>query len=128
MILIGDTLVPYEPFFCVYDINAIASTKANSTLLFSYNEKLMKYCSENRLLYAVKVISLKEAIYANALNARYIICEKKEAKEVQKVAQNYLFDSKILAIITNNDELENIAKDEIDGVIYQHLLNEISIK
>lgn len=125
MILIGDALVPYESLVTVFNINAIAFTKANSTVLFSYHEKLMQYCYENKLLYAVKVTSLKEAIYANALDARYIICETPEAKKVQKVAQNYLFDSKILAIISSNDELEDIAHDEIDGVIYQHMLREL---
>ena len=33
-----------------------------------------------------------------------------------------MYDSKILAIIKSNDELENIAKNEIDGVIYKNLI------
>ena len=41
---------------------------------------------------------------------------------MQKIAENYMFDSKILAIIKSNDELEEIALDEIDGVIYKELI------
>lgn len=122
MILIGDTLIPYESFFKIQAIEDIPHTKANSIVLFSYNEELMKYCSENKIFYAVKIQSIKEAIYANALHARYIICKHKKAKTVQKIAQNYLFDSKILAIITSNDKLKNIAYDKIDGVIYKSIL------
>ena len=48
--------------------------------------------------------------------------EKELAKQIQKIADNYMYDSKILAIIKSNDELENIAKNEIDGVIYKNLI------
>lgn len=33
-----------------------------------------------------------------------------------------MFDSKNLAIIKSNDEFEQIAKNEIDGAIYEYLL------
>ena len=67
--------------------------------------------------------SIKEAIYANSLNAKYIISEKELAKAIQKIADNYMFDSKILAVIETNDEIEEIAQSEIDGIIYKSILN-----
>lgn len=122
MILIGDKLVPFDELSKVQKIEDIKNTKSNTTLSFGYNEELLKYTYENELNIAVKVDSIKEAIYANALNAKYIIAQKLLAKEIQKVAENYMFDSKILAIIENNDELEEIASFEIDGVIYKSIL------
>jgi hypothetical protein len=122
MILIGDPLVPFE---CIQRINSlldIQDTKPNSTVLFSYNEALMSHCFKNNIPYALEVKNIKEAIYGNALHAKYIISQKENGLALQKIAQNYLFDSKILAIITSNEELEEIAQLEIDGVIYRHIL------
>ena len=70
----------------------------------------------------VYVKSIKEAIYASNFNAKYIICENELAKKLQKIADNYMYDSKILAIIDSNEELEQVAKLEIDGIIYRNLL------
>jgi len=122
VILIGDSLVAHENMFRIYHQEQIAETKANSTIIFKYNSAILKYASQNDLSYAVVVSNIKESIYANALNAKYIICAKNIVKDIQKVAENYMFDSKILAIIESNSEIEEIASYEIDGVIYKNIL------
>lgn len=122
MLVIGDKLIPFENIFFISSIQDIKNTKANSTLIFNYDEVLLKYVSKNSISSAVIVTSIKEAIYANCLNAKYIISNQDLAKEIQKIADNYMFDSKNLAIIKSNDEFEQIAKNEIDGVIYEYLL------
>lgn len=123
MILIGDKLVPSEEISLINSIEDIKTTKANSTISFGYNEDLLKYCFKNELNSAVIVNSIKEAIYCNALDAKYIVASKSLAKEIQKVAENYVFDSKVLAIIESNDELEEIASFEIDGIIYKNIIS-----
>ncbi|MDN5106381.1 hypothetical protein PJV93_04190 [Aliarcobacter butzleri] len=122
MLVIGDKLIPFENIFFISSIQDIKNTKANSTLIFNYDEILLKYVSENSISSAVIVTSIKEAIYANCLGAKYIISKQNLAKEIQKIADNYMFDSKNLAIIKSNDEFEQIAKNEIDGAIYEYLL------
>ena len=122
MILIGDKLVPFDNIFNISSIEEIKNTKANSIISFRYNESLLTYCFENELKYAVIVTSIKEAIYANSLDAMYIICEKELSKDVQKIADNYMFDSKVLAIIKSSEELEEIAQNEIDGIIYKEII------
>lgn len=122
MIFIGDKLVPFEELFKVNSIEEIKTTKANSTILFAYNEDLLKYTFENEINSAVVINSIKEAIYCNALNVKYIIASKNLAKDIQKIAENYMFDSKVLAVIKSNDEIEEIAHFEIDGVIYESLI------
>lgn len=122
MIIIGDELIPFEELNKITSIEEIKNTKANTTLLFKYNENILKYSLENELDVAVIVNNIKEAIYANSLKAKYIICEKKLAKKIQKIADNYMYDSKILAIIESNKEFEKIAKNEIDGVIYKNII------
>ena len=82
----------------------------------------MKYSYENDLSSAVIVTSITEAIYCNSLNAKYIISDKHLAIQIQKIADNYMYDSKNLVIINSNEEFDHIAKDEIDGVIYRDLI------
>ena len=106
----------------IFNIEEIKNTKANSTILFYYDDEIILYCYENELPYAVIVTSIKEAIYSNNLNAKYIISQKELSIELQKIADNYIYDSKILAIIDSNEEFEKIAKCEIDGIIYRDLI------
>ena len=73
MILIGDKLIPFENISFIFNIEEIKNTKANSTILFYYDDEIILYCYENELPYAVIVTSIKEAIYSNNLNAKYII-------------------------------------------------------
>ncbi len=121
MIIIGDNLIPFEDLKYIQNIENIKNSKANSTVIFNYNEEVLKYCYENEISSAVVVASIKEAIYCNSLNVKYIISEKNVAIQVQKIADNYMYDSKNLAIIDSNEEFEKIANDEIDGVIYRKL-------
>lgn len=123
MILIGDKLIPYTDIFNILTIEEIKNTKANALISFRYNENLLTYSYENELDYAVIVTSITESIYANSLNARYVVCEKELAKDIQKIADNYMFDSKVLALIESSNEIEEIAQNEIDGIIYKNLLN-----
>jgi hypothetical protein len=122
MILIGDKLIPFENMYKINSINDLQDTTVKHTISFGYNEKLMEYVCKNDLQYAVVVSSIKESIYANALNAKYIIAAKELAMKIQQIAENYMFDSKILAIIESNEEIEEVALKEVDGVIYKALL------
>lgn len=122
MIIIGDKLVPFEDIQYIENAENIKSTKANSTVIFNYDEKVLEYCYKNEISLAVIVTSIKEAIYCNSLNVKYIISEKELAKKIQKIADNYMYDSKNLAIIDSNEEFESIAENEIDGVIYRYLI------
>ena len=72
MILIGDKLIPFDDIYDISSIEDIKNTKANSVVSFRYNEKLLTYASSNELNYAVIISSIKEAIYANSLNALFI--------------------------------------------------------
>lgn len=123
MILIGDNLIPHKSCFFIDSIMDIENTEPNSTLIFNYEENLLLFCRKNDIKCAVVVESIKEAIYCNALNSKYIICNKRLAKSIQKIAENYIFDSKVLAIVDSCDEIEEVALAEIDGAIYSHLLN-----
>uniref|UniRef100_UPI004048AB63 hypothetical protein n=1 Tax=Aliarcobacter sp. TaxID=2321116 RepID=UPI004048AB63 len=123
MIILGDEFIPFEDVCFIKNIEDIKVTKANSTIIFNYDKNILKYCFENEISSAVIVRSIKESIYCNSLNVKYIISEKKLAKKIQKIADNYMYDSKNIAIIQSNNEFQKIAKKEIDGVIYKKIIN-----
>lgn len=122
MIIIGDEYIPFETIENIKTIEDIKSTKPNSTLIFNFNKDIMVYCINNSIEYGVKVNSIVEIIYANSLEAKYILPNNSILEISQKLADSYMFDSKILATISKIEEIEEIAIKEIDGVIYNSLL------
>jgi hypothetical protein len=119
MILIGDEIIPSQKFYRVTSTDDIKQTPPNSTVEFVFDAKLAKYCAENSVNYATSVSSIKDAIYANALQTLYILVEKELAPTIQKIATEYMFDSKVLVYIKNSDDIEWVALNSIDGAIYR---------
>jgi hypothetical protein len=129
MIIIGDEYIPFEKIVNFTtrmeknDILAdISTTESNSTILFDFDKNIMKYCMENSIPYGVKITSIKEAIFANSLGAKYLIASNKLIQPIQHLAENYMFDTKVLAIIRSEDDIEQFAVLGVDGVIYKSIL------
>jgi len=122
MILIGDPHIPYESITRVDSKEDITKTEPNTTVVFEMNMELLSYCTGNSLHCGVIAKNTLEVIYAHNLGARYIIVPKELAKQMQELADNYMFDSKILAIISNTDEIAVCAEQHIDGIIYEDIL------
>jgi len=119
MKIFGHEWIESEAFYRVSTLEEIAQTPSNSLLRLNALPKsleLTKHCHQNSLRYALEVSSIEEALFGNLLNATYLICEKALAKELMPIAQNYLFDTQVLAII-ERDEIEEMAKCGVDGVI-----------
>jgi hypothetical protein len=119
MILIGHKLVPYTPLYKVSTVKDIKATKPNSIVLFDFSdEELLHYCKDNELIFSLHVKNLTEACIANALGAKFILVDEKLAIQVQNVANEYLFDSKIILHIKDEFQIEKAIKDSIDGIIF----------
>ena len=121
MIVIGHPWINSQSFCKVFSTEDIKSTKSDDVvflepLLDSHSHA--QYCQENNIAYAVLTDSLDDAIFANALGAKYMICEKDVALMIQPIAQEYLFDACVLVLIHNDKEISQIAKSGIDGVIF----------
>ena len=127
MLIFGNSHIDSPKFISISSIKDIEKTTPKDVLLikdFKAPYSLAKHCAKNNLPYAIVAITIKDALFANALNATYIIATLTLAKELQKIADNYLWDSKVLAIISSDNELENIAKASIDGAIYQNYIKD----
>ena len=66
-----------------------------------------------------------EILLANAVRAEFILIEnEKLAKRASKMAEFYLFDSKILLITSSLKNLKKAYKFRVDGLILKELLAE----
>jgi hypothetical protein len=122
MKIFGHPWIESETLYSVASIDEIGQTPSNALLhIDAFSEKiaLIHYCKKNNLLYAVKISEIKEAIFANNLGAKYILCSKTLAKELMPIAQNYLFDAEIIAYISDEKEIEELAKVGVDGVKFR---------
>ncbi|SFV90139.1 hypothetical protein MNB_SV-4-1255 [hydrothermal vent metagenome] len=121
MILIGHPWIESPEFCRVYSLEDIQKSTSKQVVLLEPlvdSHTLAEYCRQNSIAYAVVVNSLEDAIYANALGAAYMICDEDTAMMVQPVAQEYLFDTRILVLIHSQKEIIRIARGGIDGVIF----------
>ena len=122
MLIIGHKLIPNEKIYTVKSLEDIGYSIPNSTVVFNYDEELMSYCVENKINFGIYAHDIKSAIMANALGAKYILTMGLNAKKLQEIAENYMFDSKILQVIMEENEIEAVALNGIDGVIFENAI------
>jgi len=109
-----------EEFYCVKTLEDIKNSPNNATLVFNYCEsslELYNFCKINNIPYGVKISDIKEMIFCANLNAKYVFCDTIEkAKDFQKIADDYLLDTKIVLLIDDFNEINDIAKHSIDAI------------
>ncbi len=129
MLLFGHPHILNEKFYHVNSIEAIAHTPSNTCLLFSYDEEifeLIEHARENDLSFALDISSLTEAVISENLGAKYLLVNDEIAKSVQTAADTYLFDAKVLVHIKEEDEIEALAEEGIDGAVFSEAIIKIS--
>ncbi|HIP44195.1 MAG TPA: hypothetical protein EYG93_02520 [Sulfurospirillum arcachonense] len=121
MLIIGHPLIPFKPLYKVTKIEDIKKTKPNCTILIDFDDKeLVQYSKAQDISLALHVKSIKDACLANALGAKFVVVDDDLlAKQVQDLATEYLFDTKILLQIEDENAIEKAAKNFIDGVVFK---------
>jgi len=122
MQIFGHKWIHSSTFYNIENIEDISNTPSNSIVSLkplSDSIDMARYCQKNSIPFTIEVNSIKDAIFANLLGAKYIISSKEFAKKIMPIAQNYLFDTQILAQISKEDEIEEMAKAGVDGVIIE---------
>ena len=121
MLIMGHSWIKSPKFRKVFSIEDIKRSQPGEIVLLeplADSHTLAQYCQENSIAYAVVTNTLDDALFINALGAKFIICEEDLALTIQPVAQEYLFDTRVLVHIENEKEIAKIAKSGIDGVIF----------
>jgi len=129
MLIFGHRFLPSEHFYHVSDIDAIENTPPSSTLFIKFSEEnldIINHANKNDVTLALEVEEITQIIYASALNAKYIIVSQSFAKIAQELANNYLFDAKILVKIEDEEEIEALAILGVDGVIFSNAIVKIN--
>ncbi len=122
MIIIGHDYIDFKPFEKIEKQEDIAKTSPNATVVFDFHHdrvSLCHYATQNSVEFALSVKGEKEVIFAAALGASYILCEKELAIKAQKFADDYLFDAKILLQSNQEEDIEYVAKNSIDGILFE---------
>jgi len=109
-----------EEFYEVNTLEDIKNSPSNSTLLFKYCDsslELYNFCKINNIPFGVFASDIKEMLFSVNLGAKYIFCDTiKKAKKFQKIADDYLLDSKIVLLVDSFDNLEEITQHNIDAI------------
>lgn len=112
----------FRKIFTAEEISQVASEEIILLEPLSDSITLAHYCQNNQKDFAVTVNTVTEALFANALGSRYVVCQSEDAPKIQPVAQDYLFDTKILALINSDKEISKMAAFSIDGVIFPEVI------
>jgi len=126
MTIIGHKLIDYPKFFRALKVDDVHNSTPKDIVLVCGDdrERLWKFLHDNRVSYASEAFSIRDAVLLNALKATYIVVLNRElAESIQQIANEYLFDTKILQVIASEDEIESCAKVGIDGVIFKGVLD-----
>ena len=121
MIIIGHPWIQSSRFCKIFSEEDIKACNVDDIVLLEPlrdSFRFAQFCQENDVPYAVVVNTLNDALFANALGASYIVCEEDDALMIQPIAQEYLFDARVLVLIHEEKEITKIARGGIDGVIF----------
>lgn len=129
MLFFGHRFLENESFYHITDIEAISKTPPSSTLFLDFNENnldIIKHLNQNSLSFVLSVTNITEIVYASTLNAKYICISAELAKTAQSIAEDYMFDAKILAQIEVEKEIEELVLLGVDGVVFSNAIIKIN--
>jgi hypothetical protein len=129
MILFGHPIIPSERFYHIESIAAIANTPSNSVIALFFEEQnldIIAHLHLNSIRFALYVNSSVEAVLGENLRASYLIVNPKNGSDIQKVAEHYLFDAKVLGYCEEEENLEKLIDMRLDGVIFAEAIVKIT--
>ncbi len=129
MILFGHPLVESESLYHIGSVDALVHTPPNATIYVHFTDEnvdIMKHLQSNAIDFAVEVADVRELVLANAFGASFLVVSTQFAQTAQQIAENYLFDAKVLAHVEDDETMQKMALMGIDGVLYPGSIVKIS--
>lgn len=129
MLIYGHRFIPSNSFYHVLDIDSISNTPPSSIIHIEFNEEnldIISHANINQITTSICAKNITEIIYASSLGASFIVVHNELAEDARRLANEYLFDAKILVLIENEDEIEKFALLGVDGVIFSNAIIKIT--
>ncbi len=129
MLIFGHRFIQNHSFYHVFDIDSITNTPPNSIVHIEFKEEnleIISHANLNQITISLYANSIRDLIYASALQASYIIVQKSLATDAKNIANEYLFDAKILVLIEDESEIEELVLFGVDGVIFSHAIIKVN--
>jgi len=129
MLLFGHRFIKSKSFYHVLDIQSISNTPPSSTIFVEFSEDnldIIKHATLNSIPLALGTKNIIQIIYASSFDASFIIVPKELASTAQNLANNYLFDAKILVEVEYEKDIEEFAILGIDGIIFPNAIIKIN--
>ncbi|MDE5602667.1 MAG: hypothetical protein K2I71_01945 [Helicobacter sp.] len=118
MLILNHSIKPLQ-FVVIESKESIENSLPTDFLILKENLELAKFCFEAGVEYASVITDITKALLLVNLGVKFLITKDLEiAKDLQSLAETYLFDAKILLAITKDEEIKEVAKQGIDGVIF----------
>lgn len=117
MQILGHPLIAYQKLYSIQKIDEIESASDEHILLFEYDSDLLRYVKENQLPFALHIFNESEAVLANALGAKILICNEKISQKIQQLAEYYMFDTKVAILINDEEEIQKAIDLRVDMAI-----------
>ena len=129
MLLYGHRFIPSDSFYHVLDIDSIKNTPPSSVVHIEFCEEnldIIEHARINQVLTSICCKTITEIVYASSLGASFIVIHSDLCKNAVKIANDYLFDAKILVLIEEENEIEDLALSGVDGVIFSSAIVKIN--
>ena len=129
MLLYGHRFIPSDSLYHVLDIDSINNTPPSSIIHIEFCEEnldIIEHTRINQISSSICCKTITEIIYASSLGASFIVIHPDLCKNAIKIANDYLFDAKILVLIEEEDEIEALALSGVDGVIFSNAIIKIN--
>jgi hypothetical protein len=113
-------IVNNNEYFFVKNIEDIEHSSSNSLIIFEYDEKLITYCKKNSISFGIIFTDIIQMVIGANSGAKYLLFNnRKKIKKYQKIIEHYMYDSRLLLISDDINDIKFIAKKRIDGIIFK---------
>jgi hypothetical protein len=123
MIILGHKDIKYNHLYKCNNIDDIKKTPSNSIIFINNIDNILdmiEHCNKNNILFAIEIYNIKDLMIYSSLKASYILIKDIHlAKQSQQIAENYMFDTKIGYISDDYDDIETVAINGIDAIVFK---------
>ncbi len=118
MLIFHHPFIKNKQFYKVTSVNEIKNTPPNSIILSDFKKEIITYAQAQQLTFAINVTTIVELVLVAASHASFLVVNKDFATTAQQIADDYMYDAKILLIGKNEEDIEFCALNGIDGIIF----------